>query len=279
MKDDYYEITDVKEKQKILLFLFKSLHEICEENAIVYNAFGGTMLGAVRHKGFIPWDDDIDITMPRKDYCKFIDIVKEYYNDLFIIHCYPDENYIYPYAKFGLAGSIQCENAVKIPYNRLTISIDVFPVDGYPPDECDIDVYNRYEENIILCTYKHNLAKFIVHPRMLLKYIVSRFHGYKYYLSKQINLFSKNDIDSSDYVICQGAGWGRKGKLKKSIYYDRTLYEFEGIKVWGIKDYDAHLRMLYGDYLSLPPKEKQVSPHDDFVYILKELCNIVDDKL
>lgn len=275
MQKDYYEVTNIKEKQKILLFLFKNIHDICEKNKLVYNAFGGTMLGAVRHKGFIPWDDDIDITMPRKDYYKFINIVREQYKDLFVLHSYPDKNYIYPYAKFGLVGSIQIEKAVRSPYNKLTINIDIFPVDGYPPSEHEIDVYNGYEENIILCTYQHKLVKFIAHPKILIKCFISKLHGYKYYVNKQIGLFSKNDIDSSEYVLCQGAGWGSKGKLKKNIYFDRALYEFEDIKVWGIKDYDAHLRMLYGDYLSLPPKEKQVSPHDNTVLLRKDYAKML----
>ena len=100
------EIKNLKERQKILIRILGIFHNICEENNLIYNIFGGTMLGAVRHKGIIPWDDDIDVTMPRQDYNRFIDLIREKYKGKFVIHSYPDKNYIYPYAKFGLVGTV-----------------------------------------------------------------------------------------------------------------------------------------------------------------------------
>ena len=73
--DDYIEITDTRQKQTLLIKLLEQFHELCEVNGLIYNIFGGTMLGAVRHHGIIPWDDDIDVTMPRKDYIQFIALV------------------------------------------------------------------------------------------------------------------------------------------------------------------------------------------------------------
>lgn len=269
MTKEYIEIKNIKEKQRILLFLFKKFHKICEENGLVYNAFGGTMLGAIRHKGFIPWDDDIDVTMPREDYNKLIDVVKNNGGEELVIHCYPDDNYIYPYAKLGLSQTIQFENLVKKPYDELTINIDIFPVDGCPTNESEIDKYNSCESNIILCTYKVKSRT----PKLLLKKWYSKLRGYKFFVNKQIELASKNTIHQSSNVICNGAGWGRKGIVDKNIYYDRILYNFEDTQIWGVKDYDDHMKRLYGDYMKWPPVEKRVSPHDDNAYIKKSLLD------
>lgn len=263
-------IENTKEKQKILLYLFKKFHNLCEANGLVYNAFGGTMLGAIRHNGFIPWDDDIDVTMPREDYQKLIDIIKKSDNKTLTVHSYPDNYYIYPYAKVGLINTIQYENVVKHPYDKLTINMDVFPVDGYPNKEDEIDEYCSYEENIILCTYKNNTKAFLRHPNRILKSILSNCKGYKYWVQKQIELASKNKIDDHTSLICNGAGWGRKGIIKKEIYFDRVLYQFEDTRIWGIRDYDEHMSYLYGDYMKLPPKEKRISPHDDRVFISRD---------
>ena len=135
MNENYIKIISIREKQKLLLYLFKKFHDLCEENKLIYNAFGGTLLGAIRHKGFIPWDDDIDVTMPREDYNKLIEIVKTLENKELIIHTYPDESYIYPYSKLGLIDTMQYEEIVKSPYNKLSVNMDIFTVDGYPKYE------------------------------------------------------------------------------------------------------------------------------------------------
>lgn len=273
--DGYIQIDNVSDKQKVLLYLLKCFHELCEKNGLVYNAFGGTMLGAVRHHGFIPWDDDIDVTMPRNDYIKLIRIIKEAPDLVITVHGYPDDNYIYPYAKVGLKDTIQYENVVKTPHDKLTINMDVFPVDGYPEDEAEIDEYCSYEENIILCTYKLNKSYFVRHPKKLIKKVYSQMKGYKYWVAKQISLASKNKIEDCSNLICNGAGWGRKGIIEKRVYFDRVLFDFEGMRIWGIRDYDQHLTRLYGDYMKLPPVDKRTSPHDDTVLVSNEIYSTV----
>lgn len=272
MKEKYIEITDLKIRQKLLLELLRQFHNICEEQGLIYNIFGGTMLGAVRHSGFIPWDDDIDVTMPRPDYEKFIKLINEKYSNEFDLYAYPKENYIYPYAKLGMKGTILYENAVKKKFNRLSLNIDIFPNDGYPEDESIFDVYNEYEKNIILCTYELKVPK---NPLKFLLFewnkIKARTKGAEYYIKEQIQLITKRTVEESEYIICQGAGWGKKGKLLKNIYFDRQLYDFDGQKVWGIKDYHEHLTRLYGDYRTPPPKEKQCAPHESTLYILETI--------
>ena len=124
--ENYVQLNGSKEIQTVLLYIFRLFHDLCEKYGLIYNAFGGTMLGAVRHNGFIPWDDDIDVTMPREDYERLVKILRNDNDSELLVQCFPDENYIYPFAKVGLKETVLVENVVKNPYDKLTLSIDVF---------------------------------------------------------------------------------------------------------------------------------------------------------
>lgn len=273
MEDEsYFEIRDIQNRQKLLIIILQKFHEICERNGLVYNIFGGTMIGAIRHQGIIPWDDDIDVTMPRDDYNKLIELFTSFEDEDLEIFVYPRKNYIYPYVKLGLKGTILRENDVKNKYNILSQNIDVFPVDGYPQDENIFEKYNINESYIILQTYNNKIPK---HVREIIYYVTKKIISYRRpfqsYVKEQIECFGKTSVQNSEFLICQGAGWGKVGKIRKEIYFDRVLYQFNDIKVWGIRDYDEHLRNLYGDYMTPPPIEKQCCPHSSSVYISKKI--------
>lgn len=275
--DDYVEVTKTPEIQKLLLFLIKKIHEICDEHNIIYNVFGGTMLGAVRHHGMIPWDDDIDITMPRPDYDRFIEIVRNSYSDKYCVYVYPDKGYAYPFAKFSHNNTILIEN-LKPEYRQIKLYVDIFPVDGYPQYNESV-FFNtlkklKYKRSRVVCNSRQrqsgiwDFIKFSI--RRTEEYLIS-LHISNYYIGKEVSTVMKNRYEDSEYILCQGAGWNQKGKLKKEIYLDRKLYDFDGIKVWGIADYHEHLTNLYGDYMQLPPVEKRVSNHDYSLYIQEDL--------
>ena len=268
--ENYVQLNGSEEIQTVLLYIFRQFHDLCEKYGLIYNAFGGTMLGAVRHNGFIPWDDDIDVTMPREDYERLIKILRNDNDSELLVQCFPDENYIYPFAKVGLKETVLVENVVKNPYDKLTLSIDVFPVDGYPDNAADIDEYCSYEDNIILCAYRMSNIRLLLHPKRLLKKVKSLWKGYKYWVNKQISIAKKYGVEDHELLLCQGAGWGKKGIIEKSTYFDRKLYDFDNAKIWGIRDYDEHMRNLYGDYMKLPPEDKRTSPHDDIILISQE---------
>ena len=271
-KNEYIKICEIKDKQKLLLVLLGQFHEICEENNLIYNIFGGTLLGAVRHKGIIPWDDDIDVTMPREDYIKFLDIINRDYSESFELYAYPRKNYIYPYAKLGMKGTVIYENVVKSKYNKLSLNIDIFPNDGYPKDENILDKYNELEQKIILCSYRLKYPKNPIKAlKLFFRKVFAKTFGINYFLKKQIEIVTSYKIEDCDYMLCQGAGWGRKGKLLKEVYYERCLYDFNGMKVWGQKNYNEQLSEFYGDYMTPPPLENQKPPHDSELYISKKI--------
>lgn len=277
--DNYIQVKDVHDTQLLLLDFLKSVHYICEDHHLIYNIFGGTLLGAIRHKGFIPWDDDIDITMPRPDYEKFISIVNTEYKNRFHVLCYPDFYYGYPYAKIVLNDSILIEDNLRNKYKNkyaLGLYIDVFPIDGYPTQN-EKSYFRRLR--YLKKNHDYNFLRFFI-PKSKWKRILiplkwiyvwgCRIIPLKFWTGQMVKMALSVDYDSSDVVLLQGAGWNERGKLDKKIYLDRKLYDFEDTKVWGIRDYDEHLTRLYGDYMKLPPEDKRFSNHDYRLYVDKD---------
>lgn len=280
---NYVGVSDIEQIKKCLVYMMGEFHKICEDNHLIYNVFGGTMLGAVRHKGMIPWDDDIDVTMPRSEYNKLKVIVEQKYGDSFKVKSFPDSTHAYPFAKFVMKDSILIE-PLKKAYRTGGLYIDVFPVDGYPDTAIEKSYFKKLRRykwfrcySLVYLAPRHGFINNIKRILIAAFSTMCTLPGVKFYLRKEVSMGEKYDYDSSEYVLLQGAGWNEKGKLKKSVYLNRKLYDFDGIKVWGIADYDEHLTRLYGDYMTMPPEEKRVSNHTYKLYIednvLKEILD------
>lgn len=278
--DEYVKVTDLQIMQRMLIELFHDFHDLCEKHRLVYNMFGGTMLGAVRHQGMIPWDNDVDVTMPRPDYDRFLQIVHEEYSDQYIAYHYPEMDYPYPYAKFGKRGTILIEPR-REKYSYYSLYIDIFPVDGYPTEKEStyfgiLKLMKRFRgASIAKCTLSKNKWKTVLFPLKVLYILLCRVFPIGFYIGIENALAQKYDYNSSDAVLLQGAGWNQKGKLEKSTYVNRKLYRFEDFFAWGIANYDEHLTRLYGDYMTPPPENKRIPNHDIELYVKrKELENM-----
>ena len=278
-RNKFLKIESIDDKKKLLVFLLKEFHEVCNDNDLIYNVFGGTLLGTIRHHGMIPWDDDVDITMPRNDYEKLIKLVKTKYKNKFGISCYPDKGCCYPYAKFTLNGTV-LEEETKDIYGGLGIYIDVFPVDGYPEKSFEKKYFRMLKKYRMMRLYaslkckmkKGVIGKFKWVCRCIASFIC-QIPGVKFYIKREISLARKYDYEKSDVLLCQGAWWNEKGKIEKKIYLDRRLYNFDGIQVWGIKNYHEHLKNLYGDYMTMPPENERVSNHEYTLYVEKSIAD------
>ena len=261
------------DKLKIIeLDILKVFIEICKKYDLKYFLLGGTALGAVRHKGFIPWDDDIDVGMPREDYEKFLNKVQnELPPHLFLQTHITDKNYPNNFAKIRNCNTTFIETSVQNIKMNHGVYIDIFPLDGYPDSHLlsrmrnliDI-IISKSITNSLHCE-KHRKKT----PLGYLNNIISFFFfkDYRKAVKTKDKLLKKYAYKHSEIIANYCGAWGIKEVMPKSYFGNGTFGEFEGIKVVLPADYDKYLTSLYGDYMTPPPLEKRVSHH---------YCTIID---
>lgn len=253
-----------RETQLAELEILSELDRICKKNNLRYSLAGGTLLGAVRHKGFIPWDDDIDVCMPRPDYEKFKEILsKNSSSDRFYICSDDDKNAIYPFTKLQDRTIEIVEEGVREVQN---LWLDIFPIDGLPSDDKKLKkIYKKSSlyRKIISFDKLENLKAYRGKHNKVIAFFINSFvklYGCKRALRNSIKLALKYDYDKSDYV---GAiTWGCYGigeRMPKCQYEQFSEIEFEGKKFSAMGCRDSYLHGIYGDYMQLPPEDKRAT--------------------
>lgn len=265
--------------KKLSFEILCAIRDICEKNGLSYSLTGGTLIGAVRHQGFIPWDDDIDIMMPRPDYDRFIQIVKsgDYGFDL---RCgeIDGEKYWYPFAKACHRKSLLIERGVQKNGVPLGVYVDIFPVDGagnfYSAARLRTMVFQFLHGLKITSNWtgyrKSKLRKWYYEPFRYICYLVSRVLGRKC-IDRAMDRF----LRAKDYCDCRYAGrlvgdYGSREIMPKALFESVNKVCFEGEWFAAVADYDRFLTALYGDYMRLPPVEKQVTHHEFEAYWVNE---------
>lgn len=282
-------IITVDEMKLIELNILIDVANFCEEHKLRYYLCGGTLLGAIRHKGFIPWDDDIDIIMPRPDYIKFLNEYNKRESPYRVNSMINHKNWYSTYA------DIEDTRTVKINGNfnnsgKHGINIDLFPMDGSPDDEGKRKrfwlINNILTRIATLSALRFTVSKyyedrdvsfsgFRVIARTGIKFLgipIAKVICHFFDLNQIVtHRAMKYDIDTSEYIgVSTFPHYGYKECVKGASFLKVKKRIFEGIYFNTPDNYDEYLRNLYGEYMKLPPKDKQVSHHDFKVYWKEE---------
>lgn len=254
---------DTNTVKEIQMDILSSVDTFCKENNIRYFIGGGTLIGAVRHKGYIPWDDDIDIMMLRKDYNKF---VHDFGTKGKYCVLAPELNmhYPFPFAKVEDTSTVLIEN-MATPW-KMGINIDVFPIETIPENQKDRDKLFMKAKRIYKL-YQFKKSNFPRHG-WLIRLSAKVLHAFlKLFSISTLNRWTINNATkyqgtSSSLCGCVVWGYGKKEVHPVSDLASSIDMPFENRIFQGPIGYDSYLRALYGDYMQLPPKEKQVTHHD-----------------
>lgn len=264
----------IQETKKIELDILVELNRICEDNGLRLYLCGGTLLGAIRHKGFIPWDDDIDVFLSRPDYQKLIALYHQK-EGLFSKHlkmvCAEDGTYQNPFMKI-IDVRTKIDQKYQKEDNASSLWIDVFPVDGLPKDGKEIKKTYRkanfYRKILTLNFAEPNQGKTPfkkIFKRLIIPF--AKCYGWKRSQDKIIQIAQKNPFETSENV--GGIVWGLYGPgecMTKEAFDIPVPCTFEGHTFQTMSCWKSYLTNLYGDYMKLPPIEKRAT-HDMEVQI------------
>lgn len=245
--------------------IMDDIHRVCVQNNLKYYMIGGTALGAVRHKGFIPWDVDIDIAMPREDYERFIEIANDELNTRFACHTYKTDKVFYsPHMIVTLKNSSIRLKDVAPNVTRWGIYVDILPLDQVPADKkarkrhahmLKFVKYVKFYKEIGIYDYNSIGVKLL---KKLLRAFLSCFSYYSLNLLQQKIAMKYNDLPDTG-EICSTLSHYKYEKLcmPKSVFGNPQLYCFEGREYYGPEKMEVYLTNIFGDYMKLPPKEVQ----------------------
>ena len=249
----------LKEAQTIMLSILNEIHQICQKHNIAYWLDGGTLLGAVRHKGFIPWDDDIDIAMTRDNYEKFLNIApNELPENLFLQTEYTDPGYFDTIAPM----KIRDKNSQVLEWfetgneqYHLGLFVDIFPYDNLPQNFIFRFLKKDFARNLL------KVKQTKIQKRGKLKYkLIGRIFSLKTLNKIQNYLINTSKNTNSDFF-----GFGYDSALKR-VYEKQKFYPleevlFENRLFLSPKDKIYYLTHTYGNYMTLPPQEQQRPKH------------------
>lgn len=253
----------LEELKKVQLDILLAVDEFCRNNNIEYSLAAGTLIGAVRHKGYIPWDDDVDICMTRPNYDKFIKIFNGNYNNYQVLAPELDWNYYAPYANVCDNRTILDEGANGHRGIEVGVKIDLFPIDG-----CTSNLQRYLHQcNMI---YKYNsylyVKRYILRKKFSKHIFINKFRIiFESYvrIQQKIHMLSVSKGFETSEFACLMAFDPVAFRAPKWIFDNYTDIEFEGFQVRTVKDYHLFLSLRYGDYMKLPSIEQRV-PHHGF---------------
>ena len=247
--------------------LLKAVVDICEKEHLRYYIIGGTLLGAVRHKGYIPWDDDTDIAMPREDYDSFLQVAERYlcaYDGYGLETYRGTDEYL-----LCISRITDCHVKFRVSYSTTgrqeNIWVDIFPLDGMPNGKIasKIHVFHLLYHRALF-VYS-TFSKYAHQDREKRRWYEKPLLWIGYHFPLEKLLSSRKCLESLDKAMrrypCEASPqwinfmsvYKWKDVFPKEVFGNGALYEFEGMQLRGPQDYETYLTKLYGDYMTPPP--------------------------
>lgn len=254
------QLSDIK---KIQLDILRTVDSFCRERGLRYSLAYGSLIGAVRHGGFIPWDDDIDLLMPRADYDRLTDEFNDAAPAGLRLHCLASDNsYAAVYAKIEDTSTVLVEKSSTKP---IGVNIDIFPIDPLFDSHIEsaryVDAMKRlkllYRSKIVRPTKKNSFAKKIgiIAAKMVSLPFTARS------LALKIDRKMRGGQPGAKYSGYAGSTIGSRDIFESTLFENIRRIRFEDTEAMAIAGYDTYLRAIYGDYMQLPPEGERCSPH------------------
>ena len=250
------------------LEIAREIKRVCEENDIRFFLLGGTYLGAMRHQGFIPWDDDMDLGMLRGEYEKFCRIAPEKLGPDYCLQTwYTEPNYGLPFGKVMKRGTVYLESKKSRRLQENGIYVDIFPFDSVPQDlqqrqKLAKQLLRLYRLRLMKCGYKPWMEedKVLWHKR--LGYLFYQFQALfcgKQALARDYDALAEAQPDTD--TVSEQSGMAQPLYVRRAWCEDLVNYTFEGEQFPAPRAYDEFLTIYYGDYMQLPPEDQRENRH------------------
>lgn len=272
MKYTEYDDETLKHLQQVELSILKDFISICEENNLTYFMYAGSLLGTVRHNGFIPWDDDLDVVMFREDYEKLKEIIISSNSDKYrLLTNETEEDYFYFFSKLMINGTVFEENWIDQVNFRIGINIDIFVFDDLSNNGLKryYQLKKAFLYNRLMVSSKIRLYDLPFIPKVIshsMYHILNLFNMGPNTINKKCLKFLKKYGDKDSGLVFDISATAEEYPLifEKNDFKEIEKFKFEDIEVNVPKNYDKILKNMYGDYMQLPPKEKRYNhPIDD----------------
>ena len=265
---------EFKKLRVVELEILKEFEKVCNKLNLRYFCIYGTTLGAIRHKGYIPWDDDIDVGMPRKDYEIFMSEAQELLPENYFVQNFRKEKeYLNPFGKLRRSDTTFLEEASSKEKINHGIYIDIFPLDGYPATKLSEFVFKWkrivYDSYIYSERSREQLEQAGLKTKIIRKIgraLEGKMTPWEAVVKKDA-LVRKTDYDSSDVVGCMVEDNPTREAMPKEYFGNGVEVEFEGTTIRVPENWDGYLTHTYGDYMQLPPEEERFPLH---------VCEIID---